>query len=848
MYEKIYDGDKQIGKFNMEEGASFTLNTLDIEVPWEFIYQNRNILLKVDQNGPVYAQANPPQDIMLFKRQPHQKYSSWLVWIKSDEINEGRAFNNFFRPILMDIPDVQPQNIEITYRAEDVTYSFEIDKLKIETQLWVPKQGIDIIMQMKITNLRGKDIKLKVLPALNPYISQAQLAPWDKPELYMKTKVVKEEQIGFSTLLYNANTDKSERKAVVYWGDLEGAQFVSVNYEQFVGQGDFFNPKGIYKDHLEIAIDQVEGWENNKLETAILGYQPVYAIEYEWELGAGESKQLTQTLSMVDLNKNYLMPELEVAQRADRFFNLQQVTREKEEVKTFFTNMFSKRTIKTNDNFFDYYVNNWVMLQMYWVAALDRGWPTGMRGVRDSANDFTAMAAIDAKWSKEVLINLMSCQRTDGWFPRQVSTKGKKGKHDLREYVDGGVIFIEFIYEYLGYTGDYELLFEELEWLDSSSKASVLEHVIRAIDYYITDENIGEHGLCKVREGDWLDSVNRAGVLGRGETVMVTNQAIIALNYICAIIDKLIEKGFLYGNEELKGKVKTYKNYITKFKNNLNTYAYNKSGYYNSVFTDKGEWVFSDQDPDGVKRLYGPSNWFSIISGTAQSEQIETVLDVARALKGETGYKLYWPPIQVENPINNLGRCGSGDLQGGLGENGTVYNHGSQGFLARALSVAKKGDWLFEVLQWMMPYNQDKHPTSIVKTPPYAILNCWQEVPGFNHRGGASFLTGSTAMIMRAVYQWMLGIKPSLEGIIMDPCLPEYLNEVKVNMQYKKYPVEIHMQNTYEYSKEQIVVSLNGEIIEDRQVDPITHRLICIVKDECFKDEKNRIDIKISKL
>lgn len=54
------------------------MNTPNLPVPWEYIYQNGKILLKVDRFGPVYAQADPRSDIMLFKRDSMQKFSSYL--------------------------------------------------------------------------------------------------------------------------------------------------------------------------------------------------------------------------------------------------------------------------------------------------------------------------------------------------------------------------------------------------------------------------------------------------------------------------------------------------------------------------------------------------------------------------------------------------------------------------------------------------------------------------------------------------------------------------------------------------------------------------------------------------
>ena len=94
MYQVYNDNKRLLGEF-IPNCAGFNIKSLNLPAAWEYIYQNRDILMKVDQYGPVYAQNNPPADIMLFKRESGQRFSNWLVWIKK---NEEAPFNNYFRP------------------------------------------------------------------------------------------------------------------------------------------------------------------------------------------------------------------------------------------------------------------------------------------------------------------------------------------------------------------------------------------------------------------------------------------------------------------------------------------------------------------------------------------------------------------------------------------------------------------------------------------------------------------------------------------------------------------------------------------------------------------------------
>ena len=76
-----------------------------------------------------------------------------------------------------------------------------------------------------------------------------------------------------------------------------------------------------------------------------------------------------------------------------------------------------------------------------------------------------------------------------------------------------------------------------------------------------------------------------------------------------------------------------------------------------------------------------------------------------------------------------------------------------------------------------MPLYADKHSPEKTCAAPYAITNCYHLVPSFYGRAGFSFLTGSVAMIERAVYSWVFGINFTLCDMVITPCVPkEYEN------------------------------------------------------------------------
>lgn len=120
----------------------------------------------------------------------------------------------------------------------------------------------------------------------------------------------------------------------------------------------------------------------------------------------------------------------------------------------FYSDLFSKRSVKTDNVLYNDFINYFAPLQMFWVCSLDRGWPSSMRGTRDASQDFTGMTPIDPRWARETILQLLLNQRTDGWFPRQISTISRQSPCDMRNFCDGGAFFIELLYEYLTFTRD----------------------------------------------------------------------------------------------------------------------------------------------------------------------------------------------------------------------------------------------------------------------------------------------------------------------------------------------------------------------------------------------------------
>lgn len=718
------------GKFSKKPGG-YRIEKLPEAGNYEYIYKNDETLVKVDQYGIITAQINPPVGEAVFKREEREVGSPVKAYFSDGE----SVFNNF------DV--LRADKLTIDFLPEKSIYRLTFGKTEVVTELFVTEKNKRFVMNVTVKNLGEQVKEYSILKCAFPYLNELLMAPWDKPEWYTRTEYLKDKN-AFLTTKYSVAGKKEERRYLTIVSNDE-TNNRELSLERLTALTKNFS----------VIPDKVGG----VTEDTLYAFKQCVSTLATVNLKGGESYSFTQVFAVTDDEKKIV----ENIKNSVKYFDSTVQKAEEEKLAEKHAELFSVRTVKTGDPDFDSFVNGFLPLEMYWVSSLDRGWPTGMRGVRDAANDFEGMLCYDKQMCKGVIENIFSKQRSDGWYPRQVPF-GTGTKFDLREFVDSACFFTEYVYDYLAYTGDYSILENKYGYYDCETQESGLTHLKKGMDYLLSDDALGVHGLVKMRGGDWLDCLSGAGKKGRGESVMVSCQLVMCLKYLVEILNKVGQV-----NE-----VEKYEKAGYRLKNAINKAAFN-GRFYNAVYTDNDTWLFSEKDEDGEERVYVPTNAYAVISGVASGKENEIFNEIAK-LKTSDGYKLFSKPLGGKF-IDGIGKMGTGDFQPYFAENGSVYNHGSQCFLIRALAKAGRYEEISDVLGYALPLYADKHSPEKTCSAPYAITNCYHLVPSFYGRSGFSFLTGSVAMIERAVYSWVFGLNFALDNIVITPCVPkEYAN------------------------------------------------------------------------
>ena len=652
------------GKFKNELGG-YMLDKLPDAGNYEYILKNDEILIKLDQYGIITAQINPPVGEAVFKREEREIGSPVKVLISDGE----KVYDNF--------GVLSADKLTIDFLPSLSTYSLTFGETVVKTDILVPEKGKRFIVNVTITNNGKEDKKYRILKCAFPHLNELLMAPWDKPEWYTRTEYLKDKK-AFLTTKFSVAGKKEERRYLTVT-ESDEPKYRELSLERLTTSTKNFT-----------AVPSVIG---KNTEDVLYAFKQCVSGLSEIAVRSGESYSFTQVFSVTDNEKNVS----EDIAAAKKYFDSAAQENELKKLEKKYNELFSVRTVKTGNADFDKFVNGFLPLEMYWVSSLDRGWPTGMRGVRDAANDFEGMLCYDKEMCKGVIENIFSKQRSDGWYPRQVPF-GSGTKFDLREFVDSACFFTEYVYDYLAYTGDYSILEKKYLYYDNETAETGLTHLKKGMDYLIAEDSLGVHRLVKMRGGDWLDCLS------------------------------------------------------------------------------------------GV---------------------------------GKRGYKLFSEPLGGSF-IDGIGKMGTGDFQPYFAENASVYNHGSQCFLIRALAKAGRYEEISGVLGYAMPLYADKHSPEKVCAAPYAITNCYHLVPSFYGRAGFSFLTGSVAMIERAIYSWVFGINFTLDNLVITPCVPKEYENAEIQTPFNGHKITIKYVG---YGSEIASADIGG-----KAVDCFNERLVKIDK------------------
>ena len=573
------------------------------------------------------------------------------------------------------------------------------------------------------------------------------------------------------------------------------------------------------------------------------GWAPVGALHIHLTLAPGESHSILFGLGYIEnpQQEKFIAPGVINKTRAhammERYATDAQVDAARAALRTHWEQLLSTYHLESGEEKLNRMVNIWHQYQCMVTFNMSRsasyyesGTGRGM-GFRDSCQDLLGFVHIIPSRARERILDIAATQFEDGSAYHQYQPLTKKGNRDIGTgFNDDPLWLIAGTAAYLRETGDWSILEEQVPFDNDATKAQTLmEHLRRSFNFTCT--HLGPHGLPLIGRADWNDCLNlNCFSWDPNESFQTTeNQTegsqaeslmIAGLFVVCG--RDYVELCRRLGKDDEANRAQTYIDNMVE--------AVKKHGWdgdwYLRAYDYFGHKVGSKENEEG--QIFIESQGWCTMAGIGLEEgMVEKALDsVKERLDCEHGIVLNNPPFT--RYVVEYGEIST--YPAGYKENAGIFCHNNP-WVIIGETVLGRGDRSWEYFRKICPSYTEEH-SALHKVEPYV---CCQMVAGKDAarpgEGKNSWLTGTAAWMWYAITQFILGIKPSYEGLEINPCIPTGWKGFNVKRRFRGAEYHITVKNPDGVCKGIKSVTVDGQPIEGNVVNhlPGTHTVEVIM-------------------
>ncbi len=557
------------------------------------------------------------------------------------------------------------------------------------------------------------------------------------------------------------------------------------------------------------------------------GWSPIASHYIEVTLAPGERRDLVFVLGYVEntQDEKFIAPQVinktKALETIARFDTTEKVDAAFAELRAYWDALLDIFVVDTGNDKLDRMVNIWNQYQCMVTFNMSRsasffesGIGRGM-GFRDSNQDLVGFVHQIPERARQRIIDIASTQFPDGGCYHQYQPLTKRGNNDIGGGFNDDPCWLIFgTVAYIKETGDFSILDEPVPFDNQpGSEVSLMEHLRVSFDHVV--ENLGPHKLPLIGRADWNDCLNlncfswdpnesfqttenkTEGT--KAESLMIAGLFVVTGNEYVALCRRV-------GNAAEAARAQKHVDDMVE--------AVKRDGW-------DGEWYLraydfygrkiGSKENDEAKIFIESQGWCTMAGIGAEEGLVTKSLDsVKKYLECEHG-------IVLNNPAFTKYVYEYGEISSypeGYKENAGIFCHNNP-WVIIGETLAGRGDDAWSHYRKILPsYVEEKYST-LHKVEPY--VNC-QMVAGKDAarpgEGKNSWLTGTAAWMWLTVSQYILGIKPDYDGLLIDPCLPSTAQEYSVKRKFRDAEYRIRISNPQGVSKGVATVEVDGTLIE----------------------------------
>lgn len=755
-----------------DDGNEYVITNHKTPKPWINVISNGEYGLVISQIGSGFSWNEHSEFNRLNRWHQDLIQDNWGKYFYFKNNETGEVWSPFWMPVKNEI-----ENYECRVGFGYSKFSSVYKDIKVNARVFVPLDENLEIWDFEIVNNSKIDLDLSIYTYFEWCLGSSADHHREFHKTFLETTFLEE---------LNALTGTKRLWEIPlgdrgHWNiEYPYQGFISSNIkisdytgdkEDFIGQyGSVAEPVGIKKNVLGKKTSK---WNDS-----------VAVIKIDLKIKSGESKN---GVFYLGIKKDFK----EIENSLKKFQTKDQIETAFQEVAKKWASLFGTLEIQTPDESMNLLVNKWLRYQ----TIAGRIWgrtayyqQSGAYGFRDQLQDSLVFLPIDPTLTKNQIKLHARHQFENGavlhwWHP--ISETG------LLNNMSDNLLWLPFlIINYIDETGDYSLLNEKEPFYDNKNlQASLFEHSDLAIKRVLS--RLSPRGLTLIGAGDWNDGLSAVGLDMKGESIWLSQFFYFILVRFAAIAKKFnqTEKGLFYESE------------AEKIKNAFNEHAWDGEWFY-AATKDNGQKIGSKESPEG-KVFLNTQTWSVISEITSEEKQKEVMNVVKEKLLKEFGALLLAPAYSIPDKyVGYLSRYAPGRR-----ENGGTYTHAAT-WAVWAFSKIKDSKNTFEAYKRINPILNGLQPDKYVAEPYVTPGNIdGPDSPDYG-MGGWTWYTGSASWLQKVIVDWILGVRASEKGLIIDPCIPNDWKSFKVkrNFRNKTFMIEVLNESASNFGVKKIFV------------------------------------------
>lgn len=607
------------------------------------------------------------------------------------------------------------------------------------------------------------------------------------------------------SVIYHKTEYKERRNHYAFYSVNTPIQGYDTDRESFIGlYNEFSEPECVVAGKPKNSV--AHGWSPIASHYIEVVLQPDESKDFIFLLGYVENKQeekfedRTAGLITSQADDRTIVNKKKAKALIDSLNTTEKVDAEFKKLGEYWDDLLSRFNVKSGNDKLDRMVNVWNQYQCMITFCFSRsasffesGIGRGM-GFRDSNQDLVGFVHQIPARARQRIIDIASTQFSDGGCYHQYQPLTKRGNNDIGGGFNDDPMWLIFgTVAYIKETGDFTILDEQVPFDNvKGSEVSLFEHLRISFNHIIN--NLGPHKLPLIGRADWNDCMNlncfswdpnesfqtteNKTEGSKAESLMIAGLFVVCgKQYIelCKQIKKNSEA------DRAQTCVKDMNEAVKKFGWD--------GDWFLRAYDFYGKKVGSKENEEG-KIFIESQGWCTMAGIGIEDGLVDKALDSTKKyLDSENG-------IVLNNPAFHHYYVEYGEISSypaGYKENAGIFCHNNP-WVIIGETVAKRGNDAWEHFAKICPtFIKDQ---TLHKVEPYV---CCQMVAGKDAakpgEGKNSWLTGTAAWSWYAITEFILGIKPTYNGLLIDPCVPQTAKEYKVTRKFRGGEYHITIKN-----------------------------------------------------